>query len=158
MPMLPQQQPNQSAAGATQAAMQQAQQPQQPQNPQQPSQPAQPQQAQQSGEFASDPEIAQNLEQHLNQLNPKQKAFLAGAIQHYANIVIPVLGIVCGQEVFEYFVNLYKQHFATKGGQQTTHPATGQQQNLAPQQAPNQGQPQAQPQAVQQPQQQTPQQ
>lgn len=158
--------PNQNAATSTQAAMMQAQQPASPGQPSQPPAqgPQQPGQGDQS--FGSDPEIMQNLEQHLNQLPDKQKQFLAGAIQHYANIVIPTLGIVCGQEVFQYFVDMYQQHFAkNQPGQQdqppqqnTPHPATGQPNSGQPQMQPNQGpnpaaqQPPVQPaQAMQQP-------
>lgn len=105
-----------------------------------------------------DQEIIQNLEQHLNQIDPKQKQFLAASLQHYANIVIPVLGIVCGQEVMQYFLNIYKQNFAKGVGNSpqpalqpnsAPNPAQGQQPNQAPmpqaqapqQQAPAQQQP-----------------
>ncbi len=103
------QQPN--AVQATQSALQQSQ--------------TQPNEEQDS--FGS--EITKNLQDHLNTLDDKQKQFLAESLQHYANIVIPVLGIVCGQEVFQYFVDVYKQHFA-KGAAQTGQPPV--QQNSAP--------------------------
>lgn len=80
-----------------------------------------------SGQQQSDPNIMKNLETHLNQLPPAQKTFLVGSLQHYSNIVIPVLGIVCGQEVFQYFLNIYKQNF------QKNAEATGQQQPSQPQ-------------------------
>lgn len=129
----PQQQPNSSAA--MQGAMQKAKQPMQPAKAQQPPQATSPNQQAQGDQFTQ--EIMQNLESHLNSLPPQQKQFLASSLQHYANIVIPVLGIVCGQEVFQYFVQVYKQHFA---GQQA-QPA---QNNSSPS---PQGQPQAQPQS-----------
>jgi len=114
-------------------------------------QPQQPQQ-QGGGQDNFDASILQNLEQHLNQLDPRQKNFLASSLQHYANIVIPVLGIVCGQEVMDYFLNIYKQHFAKGAGQQ---PNQQQQQNSAPNpqgQQPNQAvQPQPQQAPAQQP-------
>jgi len=141
MQMQPQpQQPNNNAA-ATQAAMAvgKAQ-----------AKPAKPNDKSKFGE-GDQGNIMATLEQHLNTLDPKQKTFLAGALQHYAPIVIPVLGIVCGQEVFQYFMNIYNQHFANKqqSPQQVQHPAVGQQNSAPAQQAgPNPGQPmpQAQPQ------------
>lgn len=148
MPM----QPNQSSSiQATQAAMQQATaQPEQEQGiPAQQEATEQPSQ-ENTGQDNFDTQILENLEQHLNQINPKQKQFLASALQHYANIVIPTLGIVCGQEVFDYFLNIYKQNFAKGTG---SSPVQQQQANSAP--TPVQGQ---QPNQVPQPQAQAPQQ
>jgi hypothetical protein len=126
----------------------------QPQQPQQPNQ-------QGGGMDSFDSEITENLQQHLNSLDPRQQKFLADALQHYANIVIPCLGIVCGSEVFQYFVQLYQTHFAKVLNKQ---PPGQQPPNSAPApqgQQPNQGAPQPQPQqaqAQQPPAQQSPQQ
>ncbi len=100
-----------------------------------------------------DPSIMKNLEAHLNQLPPQQKQFLTASLQHYSNIVIPVLGIVCGQEVFQYFLNIYKQNFAQnantqqQGGsptpqQNSAQHAQAQQPNSSPQPPQGQTQPQ----------------
>lgn len=163
MPMPPQANP----AQATQAMLQQSKaptpplktgqinvQPQQAQaQPQQDPQTGQPGQGD-GGQDSFDQSILDNLEQHLNQIDPRQKQFLASSLQHYANIVIPVLGIVCGQEVMDYFLNIYKQNFAKGLGAnqnpaQQGNPQQVQQPNSAPApqgQAPNQAAPQQMPQ------------
>lgn len=128
-------------AQATQAMLQQSKAISPEQNPQQAEQSA----PQGDEQDSFDQEILENLEQHLNQIDPRQKQFLASSLQHYANVVIPVLGIVCGQEVMDYFLNIYKQHFAKGVGQnpQQSNPMQAQQQpNSAPNpqgQGPNQG-------------------
>lgn len=142
MQMQPQSpQPQANPAQATNAALQQAQAPSPEQPPMEagPEGPEQPQE-QGGGQDNFDQEILNNLEQHLNQLNPKQKDFLASSLQHYANIVIPVLGIVCGQEVFDYFLNIYKQNFAKGVGNapQQGNPMQAQP-NSAPTPQPGQG-------------------
>lgn len=148
--------PMQATAGALQKAKQA------PAGPQ-PTQPQQP--GQQGGQDDFSSEITANLEQHLNSLDPRQKKFLADSLQHYANIVIPCLGIVCGQEVFQYFTQLYQQNFAKGAGQQNPNqqpnsaPNNGQQNSSPNPQGMPQGQPQGQPPAQQaQPAQQLPQQ
>lgn len=147
----------QQANQATNAALQQAQAPQQeaPEAPEGMEAPEQGQMGQgDGGQDNFDSQILENLEQHLNQLDSKQKNFLASSLQHYANVVIPVLGIVCGQEVFQYFLNIYQQHFAKGAGQNPAQqspmqvnsnsaapaPAQGQQPNQAPPAAPMQQQ------------------
>jgi hypothetical protein len=136
MPMqsIPQANPMQATAGALQKAKQ-------------PAQPAQPQATANAGSDQFSDDITKNLQAHLNSLDPRQKKFLADSLQHYANIVIPVLGIVCGQEVFQYFVQIYQQ-MSGKGKPQQQNSAPNAQpqgpQNNA--QMPPQGQPQVQPQ------------
>lgn len=161
MQMPPNQQ--QSLPQATDSALSAAQQPQAKPAPQKEPKPNE------QGKFKEQAggEIMKVLEQHLNTLPPQQKAFVAGCLQHYPNIVIPFIGIVAGKEVFDYFVNIYKNYFQNNPQsqpgqnpqqpgqlpQQAPHPATGQQNSAPAQQQPmpNQGAPQMAP--AQQPQQ-----
>ncbi len=135
---------------ATQAAMQQAK--------QVPQQGEMPQEGQEQGgeqdNFSQ--EIIENLQDHLNNIDDKQKQFVASALQHYANIVIPFVGIICGQEVMDYFLNIYKQNFAKGLGNKAQQPNPQQQQNSAPNPAQGQQPNQAPQQQAQAPQQQVP--
>lgn len=99
-----------------------------------------PAQDQQQGQGSSDGtefgagqnDIMQNLDQHLNQIPDDQKQILAQALKDQPQVIIPVLGIVCGQEVYDYFMQLYQKFFA-----QNSSP--GQPQGQAPQAAPQPG-------------------
>lgn len=98
--------------------------------------------------------IIRGLEAHLNTVPDEQKKFLADALGQAPQLIIPVLGIVNGPEVYDYFTALYNEYF----GQQ--NPAQGGQPQ-APAQQPSAGgvmspmsQPQAPAQGVMNPQQQ----
>lgn len=79
-----------------------------------------------AGEY--DDDIVAGLEEHLNQIPDDQKQFLANALQNNADIVIPVLGIVAGKEVFDYFTQVYEQYFGNSAQgqpQATSQPSAG---------------------------------
>ena len=76
--------------------------------------------------------IVDSLEAHLNNLSPDQQKLLADALSQHAEVVIPVLGIVNGQEVYDYFIEIYEKYFNSAQGQGEQMP----QQPNGPQMAP----------------------
>lgn len=100
-----------------------------------------PQQEQDNTEFGDngdDGDIIQGLESHLNDISTEQKTFLAEVLQKAPEIVIPTLGIVCGQEVYDYFMQLYATHFAQGQNSPEGQPQPQGQSLMAPQAAPQQ--------------------
>lgn len=88
--------------------------------------------AQETGAEGDD--IKQGLEEHLNNISNVQKKFLADALSQYSEVVIPVLGIVNGKEVYDYFIELHDKYFKQQNSAQG---ATAPQANQGPVMAPS---------------------
>lgn len=84
---------------------------------------------------AYDDNIKKNLEEHLNFLPVPQKSYL---LEHLTPEAVNILGIVNGQEVFDYFADVYQQVYGNsapqpgpESGQQPGQPASPQPQQQA---------------------------